>query len=146
VQHCLAGVTAGQRGGARRDINRRRILYSGDAILGRAISSGFSNYTNFNGRASRSAFWYWAAFVIIVSIPTQMIDLFIGFPVTRNLANLGLLLPSIAVAVRRLHDIDRTGWWQLLSFTIIGIPVLLWWSCAKGTDGPNRYGPDPLAS
>lgn len=76
----------------------------------------------------------------------QMIDFFIGFPMARNLANLGLLLPNITVAIRRLHDIDRTGWWLLLSFTIIGIPVLLWWDCVKGTDGPNRYGPDPLAS
>ena len=119
---------------------------SGDVIFLRAISSGFSNYANFNGRASRSAYWYWTLFAFIVGILTQVIDLFIGYPVTYYLATLGLLLPGVAVSVRRLHDIDRTGWWLLLSATIVGIPVLLWWFCVKGTDGPNRYGPDPLAS
>jgi uncharacterized membrane protein YhaH (DUF805 family) len=47
--------------------------------------------------------------------------------------------------VRRLHDLDRTGWWLLIVFTIIGVIVLLIWDCIKGTNGPNRYGPDPLA-
>ena len=53
-------------------------------------------------------------------------------------------LPGLAVAVRRLHDIDRTGWWFLIALTIIELIVLLVWACQKGTTGPNRYGPDPL--
>jgi uncharacterized membrane protein YhaH (DUF805 family) len=49
------------------------------------------------------------------------------------------------MAIRRLHDIDRTGWWVLLALTLIGAILLIVWACFKGTDGPNRFGPDPLA-
>jgi uncharacterized membrane protein YhaH (DUF805 family) len=63
-----------------------------------------------------------------------------------SLASLALLLPSLAVAVRRLHDIDRTGWWILLWFIpIIGWIILIIWHCTAGTPGPNRFGQDPLA-
>jgi len=55
-----------------------------------------------------------------------------------------LLLPGIAVAARRLHDLDRTGWWLLIAFTGIGIILLIVWDCMKGTTGPNRFGADPL--
>jgi uncharacterized membrane protein YhaH (DUF805 family) len=117
--------------------------------FGEAIASGFANYVGFSGRAQRSAFWYWTLFNFLVSIVAQIIDVtLIGgdtfMPVT-NLLALALLLPSLAVSVRRLHDLDRTGWWLLLIFTIIGTLVLLYWDCVKGTDGPNRFGPDPLA-
>jgi uncharacterized membrane protein YhaH (DUF805 family) len=54
-------------------------------------------------------------------------------------------LPGLAVWVRRLHDIDRTGWWLLIVFTVIGIILLVAWACTRGTPGPNRFGPDPLA-
>ena len=59
-------------------------------------------------------------------------------------ANLALLLPSWAVSIRRLHDINRTGYWVLIAFTVIGILLLIYWACLKGTDGDNDYGPDPL--
>jgi uncharacterized membrane protein YhaH (DUF805 family) len=111
-----------------------------------AISSGFSNYVNFNGRASRSEYWFWTLFAVLVGIVTQIIDMVIGAPITNVIAGLGLLLPGIAVSVRRLHDLDRTGWWLLILLTVIGGILLLVWDCMKGTDGPNQYGPDPLAS
>ena len=57
-----------------------------------------------------------------------------------------LFIPGIAVAVRRLHDIDRSGWWFLLAFTVIGILLLLYWYIQPGTQGMNRYGHDPLRS
>jgi uncharacterized membrane protein YhaH (DUF805 family) len=114
--------------------------------FGQAISSGFSNYVNFSGRACRSAFWYWALFGALVGLVAQFVDAFIGVPATNILVSLGLFLPGLTVSVRRLHDIDRTGWWLLLLFTVIGIFVLLYWDCVKGTAGPNRYGPDSLAS
>jgi uncharacterized membrane protein YhaH (DUF805 family) len=57
-----------------------------------------------------------------------------------------LLLPAIAISVRRLHDIDRTGWWVLIGATIIGHILLLVWFCTKGTPGRNRFGPDPLGA
>jgi uncharacterized membrane protein YhaH (DUF805 family) len=113
--------------------------------FGEAISAGFSNYVNFSGRASRSEFWFWILFGVIISIVANVIDAFIGFPVISAVVALALLLPNISISVRRLHDIDRTGWWFLLTLTIIGSILLIVWACFKGTDGPNTYGPDPLA-
>ena len=114
-----------------------------------AISSGFSNYVGFSGRASRSEYWYWTLFAIIVSLVALVIDLFV-FPdmdvrPVNTIVSLALFLPGLAVAIRRLHDLDRTGWWFLIAFTVIGLILLLVWDCMKGTTGPNRYGPDPLA-
>jgi uncharacterized membrane protein YhaH (DUF805 family) len=60
------------------------------------------------------------------------------------LATLATLLPTLAVSARRLHDIDRSGWWALLIFTVIGYIVLIYWACLRGTVGANRFGPDPL--
>jgi uncharacterized membrane protein YhaH (DUF805 family) len=55
-----------------------------------------------------------------------------------------LFLPGLAVGIRRLHDIDRSGWWVLITLTIIGIILLLVWACMRGTPGSNRFGTDPL--
>jgi uncharacterized membrane protein YhaH (DUF805 family) len=114
-----------------------------------AIQAGFRNYVNFSDRASRSEYWFWVLFVILVSIVTGILDalIFPGNYVSpiNTLANLALFLPGLSVGIRRLHDIDRTGWWVLLAFTIIGVIVLLIWACTKGTPGPNRFGSDPLA-
>jgi len=63
-----------------------------------------------------------------------------------SLADLALFLPGLALAIRRLHDLDRSGWWFLLVFIpVIGAIILIIWACTKGTDGPNRFGPDRLA-
>jgi uncharacterized membrane protein YhaH (DUF805 family) len=116
-----------------------------------AISSGFRNYVNFSGRAIRSEYWYWTLFVIIVVGVFGVVDelLYPGvqmgaFSVVNMIVSLGLVLPGLAVSVRRLHDIDRTGWWLLLGFTVIGAFVLIYWACQRGTLGPNRFGPDPM--
>jgi uncharacterized membrane protein YhaH (DUF805 family) len=115
-----------------------------------AISSGFNNYVNFTGRAARSEFWYWALFAALASLAGELIDLALftssTFTPIQTLVNLALFLPGLAVSVRRLHDLDRTGWWLLLIFTVIGIIVLLVWDCMRGTVGPNRFGPDPWAA
>jgi uncharacterized membrane protein YhaH (DUF805 family) len=110
-----------------------------------AITSGFSNYVNFSGRAIRSEYWYWILFIILGDIVTGIIDWAIGAQVTTSLFGLATLLPNIAVAIRRLHDLDRTGWWILLSLIpIVGWIILLIWYCTRGTDGSNRFGPNPL--
>jgi uncharacterized membrane protein YhaH (DUF805 family) len=113
-----------------------------------AISSGFRNYVGFSGRASRSEFWYWILFTVLVSIVTSIIDLeVLSSNVTpfSSIWSLVTLLPSLAMGVRRLHDTDRSGWWWLLSFIpLIGIIVLIVFWCFEGTRGPNRFGPDPL--
>jgi uncharacterized membrane protein YhaH (DUF805 family) len=114
-----------------------------------AITSGFQNYVNFRGRAARSEFWYWTLFSILASIVGALIDVALfgvaGLSVIQNLVGLALFLPGLAVSVRRLHDLDRTGWWMLIALTVIGIILLIVWDCMRGTPGSNRFGPDPLA-
>ena len=114
-----------------------------------AITSGFQNYVNFSGRAARSEFWFWTLFSFLATAAAAIVDMvaFADAAVSplNSLVSLALFLPGLAVSVRRLHDLDRTGWWLLLIFTVIGVILLLIWDCMKGTAGPNRFGPDPLA-
>ena len=118
--------------------------------FGQAISSGFSNYANFAARAARSEYWYWALFVLICALVTKYVDgiIFSGMNVSPlySLFSVATFVPGLAMAIRRLHDLDRSGWWFLIVFTIIGAFVLLYWFCQKGTSGPNRFGADPLVS
>lgn len=110
-----------------------------------AIKSGFNKYATFSGRASRSEFWFWTLFSILANLAASIIDALFGLGLVSVVVSLALLLPGLAVSVRRLHDIDRTGWWLLLIFTGIGIILLIVWDCFKGTAGPNRFGADPLS-
>jgi uncharacterized membrane protein YhaH (DUF805 family) len=115
-----------------------------------AISYCFRNYVGFKGRAARSEYWYWTLFVYLLLIVCWLIDMTVfGFNTTgvnpmTVLALLAILLPTLGVSARRLHDIDRSGWWALLIFTVIGYVVLIYWACMRGTVGANRFGPDPL--
>jgi uncharacterized membrane protein YhaH (DUF805 family) len=116
--------------------------------FGEAVASCFRNYANSAGRAPRSEYWYWTLFELLVSIPGWVIDATL-FPAAELLSvstviGVALFLPSVAVSIRRLHDIDRSGWWVLLAFTIVGIIPLIYWACLRGSPGPNRFGPDPL--
>jgi uncharacterized membrane protein YhaH (DUF805 family) len=113
-----------------------------------AISSCFRNYANFSSRAVRSEYWYWFLFVAIVFIVFGAIDesLYPGplemgpFSYLTMAVVLALILPTLAVSVRRLHDIDRTGWWVLIGATAIGTLILIYWACLLGTSGSNRFG------
>lgn len=117
--------------------------------FGQAISAGVIKYVNFRDRACRSEFWYWALFTNILSIVAFVIDLMLKtqLPIAVWLVMLPIYIPTLAIGVRRLHDVDRTGWWILISFIpLIGVLVLFIWWVTKGTDGPNQFGPDPLAA
>jgi uncharacterized membrane protein YhaH (DUF805 family) len=115
--------------------------------FGEAVKSGFSNYVNFSSRAIRSEYWYWVLFVILGEIVTAIVDYVIGYQVTTTLFGLAVFLPGLAVTIRRLHDLDRTGWWFLLAFVpIVGWIILIVWYCTEGTKGANRFGPDRLAA
>jgi uncharacterized membrane protein YhaH (DUF805 family) len=109
-----------------------------------AVRTGFAKYAAFTGRAARPEYWYWALFVFVVSIVLAIIDGLLfdsGIRVLQSLFDLAVLLPGIAVAVRRLHDIDRSGWWLLLGFLpVVGAIILLIWFCLPGTPGRNRFG------
>jgi len=115
-----------------------------------AVRNGFRNYASATGRASRSEFWYWMIFSTLCGAAGNVIDLAILRDVDSGLVapliSLALLLPDVAVSIRRLHDLDRSGWWLLICLTGIGFIVLLVWDCMRGTLGPNRFGPAPLAS
>ena len=97
-------------------------------------------YAVFSGRASRSEFWNHVLFLIVLSLIGGVIH-----PAVSTLVALGLLLPSICVQVRRLHDIGKSGWFYwIILIPIVGGIVLLVWNCKKGTEGENDYGSDPL--
>ncbi|MFY1634608.1 DUF805 domain-containing protein [Solwaraspora sp. WMMB335] len=115
-----------------------------------AVRSVLSQYVGFGGRARRSEYWWFFLFSFLVSIVTSILDVVLGtdFDGSNGLfsliATLALLLPSLAVGVRRLHDTDRSGWWILIGIIpIIGTIVLLVFFALDGTPGPNRFGPSP---
>ena len=118
-----------------------------------ASGEGFRRYFDFSTRSSRSEFWWFTLFMMIVSIIASIIDVTLfntswgDTGILNGLWSLATIIPSISIGVRRLHDIDRSGWWVLLWFVIlIGWIVLIVWHCKKGTDGINRFGDDPLGS
>jgi len=100
-----------------------------------AIRSGFQNYANFKGRASRAEYWWWALFTVILSFLLSSINSSLG-----DLGSLVTLLPSIAVAIRRVHDVDRAGWFILVPF------YNLYLGLRRGDSGENRFGPPPPPS
>ncbi|HEX8096067.1 DUF805 domain-containing protein [Jatrophihabitans sp.] len=109
-----------------------------------AIRSVFSKYVTFSGRARRSEFWWFALFSVIVSVVAAIIDSAMGSSVVEAIVGLALLLPSLAVTVRRLHDTGRSGWWILIGLIpLIGAIVLLVFEVKDSQPGENKYGPSP---
>lgn len=124
-------------------------------------------YAQFSGRARPKEYWMYVLFLILCGIAICIIETMLGLGVSNQWAYhrgwmmgagayhsggplLGLfwlatLIPSIAVAVRRLHDTGRSGWWLLIGLIpLIGAIVLLVFMIQSGTRGPNRFGPDPV--
>ena len=112
-----------------------------------AVKTCFKKYGTFSGRASRSEYWY---FILLVSgsiLLFVLLGIFAGGPGFAQfiplmiLLYLGVLVPIIAVTARRLHDINKSGWWQLIELTIIGILLILVWNITEGEKKKNIYGP-----
>ncbi len=105
-----------------------------------------NNYVNFNGRTSRFSFWHWILAYLIFGIIVAVLTSFLGGVGEKisGLISLALFLPALGIDVRRLHDIDRSGWWMLLVLIpVVGFIVLLVFFAKAGTPGPNRFGDVP---
>jgi len=104
------------------------------------------NYANFEGRARRSEYWYFYLFNTVIGLVLKGVDYLIGteIGIVGSIYSLAVLVPGLAVLVRRLHDSGKSGWYALLLiFIIIGWIWLLVLLCTEGDHGPNEYGPDP---
>ena len=112
-----------------------------------SIKTCFNKYADFSGRALRSELWWFVLFGFLGGIITTIIDIMIlGYSVESygplNLIfSVALILPSISVTARRLHDINKSGWWQLIELTIIGILLIIIWCATEGEKKKNKYGP-----
>jgi uncharacterized membrane protein YhaH (DUF805 family) len=112
--------------------------------FGEAINICFAKYATFSGRATRPEYWYWVLFTVVAGLVLGIIQFAVwnlGGQILELLFHVAILIPSIAVAVRRLHDLDRSGWWLLLAFVpLVGVIILIVWMCTRGTPGANRFG------
>jgi uncharacterized membrane protein YhaH (DUF805 family) len=118
----------------------------------------FSKYADFSGRARRPEFWWFVLVLNIGGVMADLTDLISGaiswddyssgsftFGPTVIVFTLATFVPGLSVGARRLHDVDRSGWWQLLVLVpVIGWGVLIFWVAKAGNKGENRYGPAPL--
>ena len=102
------------------------------------------NYANFEGRARRNEFWMFVLIATVISLGTFVIDglLFPGKFLTTNLFSLAILVPNVAVSIRRLHDTGRSGWTLLLAFSLIGV-IPLFVFLVEQSHASNQYGPTP---
>ena len=109
-----------------------------------AVRSVLTQYVTFTGRARRSEYWWFALFNFGVSLLAGVIDAVIGVALLQWVVTLGLLLPSLAVGVRRLHDTGRSGWWLLIGLVpLVGAIVLIVFFCTDSQREANRWGSSP---
>ena len=120
-----------------------------------AVRAVLNKYATFEGRARRAEYWYFVLLTTVLSIAAQIIGaagrdgglvtlLLLG---VLALVSLALIIPGLAVSVRRLHDTGRSGWFLLLGLIpVVGGILLLVWTCTRGTEGPNRFGADPIVA
>ena len=110
----------------------------------------FRKWNDFSTRISRSEFWWGSLGSIItstiLSFAVGFLSVLSGFPSELVLLplQLFLLIASTALSVRRLHDINKSGWWLLINLTIVGILLWFYWACSKGDSDENVFGPNPL--
>lgn len=111
-------------------------------------------YAEFTGRASRPEYWWFVLAQIVVMLVAMFLDSMLGtdfggtgYGLIYLVVALGLLVPAIAVGIRRLHDTDRSGWWLLIALIpFVGAIILIVFLASEGNNGDNQYGPPPAAS
>lgn len=103
-----------------------------------------NNFANFQGRARRSEYWWFYLFTIICNVVASIIDGAIGMPIVSIVVMLALIIPGLAVTIRRMHDTGRSGWWIfIILIPLVGIILYIYWFVQRGTVGANAWGPDP---
>ncbi len=106
-------------------------------------------YAVFTGRARRKEYWFFVLFYLLIAIGLGFIDSVLGlgseeFGLLSGLFGLAMVVPAFAVAIRRMHDTGRSGWWVLVNFIpLVGWLIFIWFATRDGEPGPNAYGPDP---
>lgn len=124
-------------------------MYQYQVSFSQAVRMAFDSYCRFQGRSSRSEYWWWVLFVAILSFCIGIIEAILGFSMTAvqttsGILSLVLLLPGLGLSVRRLHDIGKSGWWILLGFIpVVGAIILIIWFARDSEMTENRYGPVP---
>ena len=105
--------------------------------------TALKKYAVFTGRSRRKEYWFFVLFYLLIAIALGIVDGVTGLGVLSPLGTLALLVPSIAVAIRRLHDVGKSGWWLLLGLVpLVGL-VLLYFMVQDSQPGGNEYGPNP---
>jgi uncharacterized membrane protein YhaH (DUF805 family) len=105
-----------------------------------------SKYAVFSGRARRTEYWMFLLVSIIVAVVLSFIDAMVTGGILGLVYGLGIIIPSIAVAVRRMHDTNRSGWWVLISLVpLVGVLILIYFLVLDSQPGTNEYGPNPKA-
>jgi uncharacterized membrane protein YhaH (DUF805 family) len=114
----------------------------------KAVSSGLTKYVDFSGRARRSEYWWYWLFQAIVGFGSAALDVALdAHGLFQGLVAVVMLLPGVAMAVRRLHDNNRSGWSVFIALIpLVGSIMVLVFLCEDSGDGPNRYGPSPKYS
>jgi uncharacterized membrane protein YhaH (DUF805 family) len=103
--------------------------------MGNAISVCLNKYAVFTGRATRSEYWYFVLFLIIVSIHSNFISALMGSDLAGLIIQVIFWVPSLSVSIRRMHDVDKSGWFILVPIYSFILTV------SPSTVGPNRFGP-----
>ncbi len=115
--------------------------YTRKVSMGEAVKLFFTNYVKFDGRSNRGEYWWAFLGIIIVSIVLSIIDAMLGIQLLGIIFSLATLVPGIALGIRRLHDIDKSGWWLLIGLIpLVGALVLIYFFVQPPTPGPNRFG------
>jgi len=115
--------------------------------FGEAVSVCFKKSVVWEGRASRAEYWWFELAQLLIIVAAVIIDQIIGTGFIYIIAVIALILPSIAVLIRRLHDTDRSGWWYWIQLLpLIGLIVILVFVLSASDEGENKYGPNPHGS
>lgn len=115
------------------------------------FQTALRKYAVFTGRSQRSEYWYFVLFYFLIALALNFLDMMAGtmygtaeIGLFSGLFGLAMVVPSLSVGVRRLHDIGKSGWWLLLGIIpLIGGIILIVWACRDSAPGTNAYGPNP---